>query len=290
MNDGWWDGTALGPGTGSRPRARRAAPGAVAAAEEPAPGSRAARERGASTGAAARPCQRLTSQQSRPGFPGGACFMDERGGAGPSSPAGQGRSWAVAKSGRSGAAGEKDRGRGCGAPSTSSPGSRGLGARQTVDSSVYCLPSMCLSLALCHSCLCLPCGVWNWRESSKWRKVGCLGRDDCATWLEWPKDFEVTDICWIKTAVRIRPLISPPPMLKLQWKPQPTREGRWQQHFGSLKAQVWGVSVPGPNSAETWETTRFKPESSKGSGTTRDASGIRGEGEMEVRMSENKGE
>ena len=73
-----------------------------------------------------------------------------RGGAGPSSPAGQGRSWAVAKSGGSGAAGERDRGRG--APSTSSPGSQGLGAQQTVDSSVYRLPSMCLSLALCHSC------------------------------------------------------------------------------------------------------------------------------------------
>lgn len=155
---------------------------------------------------------------------------------------------------------------------------------------VYIAYHLCASLWLCVIVVCVFLVESETGGCPQNGEVGCLGRDDCATWLEWPKDFEDTDICWIKTAVRIRPLISPPPMLKLQWRPQPTREGKWQQHFGSLKAQVWGVSVPGPNSVETWETTQFKPESSKGSGTTRGASGIGGEEEMEVRMSENKGE
>lgn len=60
---------------------------------------------------------------------------------------------------------------------------------------VYIVYHLCASLWLCVIVVCVFLVESETGGSPQNGEVGCLGRDDCATWLEWPKDFEVTDIC-----------------------------------------------------------------------------------------------
>lgn len=120
--------------------------------------------------------------------------MDGRGGAGPSSPAGQVRSWAVAKSGDLGLL---ERGREAEAAVPLACRAQGAGAsvpgRQLTQ--VYIAYHLCASLWLCVIVVCVFLVESETRGCPQNGEVGCLGRDDCAAWLEWPKDFEDTDIC-----------------------------------------------------------------------------------------------